>query len=150
MPPIGNPIDRPIIIGGGSPLVIQQQAGCLRPVDHRTLVPDSPDSTVTSVDVTSDGSLVRSLPFARTQCGIGFTFGDIHLAIQTDPQGRNLRIVALGDATFETHFRPEAGRFVSTAAGPDLAFRNLSIHRGGVAHRVRRALGHTEIQIHYV
>jgi hypothetical protein len=145
-----TPIDRPITISGGSPLTIQQQGARLRLVNHRTLVPDHPDSTVTSVDVASDGRLVRSVRLGHRQCGVSFHFGHIELALQTDPQGRNLRIVALGDTRFATSFRPEAGGFASISRGPELAFRNLKIHLGGVAHRVRPALGHTEIVIHYV
>jgi hypothetical protein len=129
---------------------MQQKHGWLRPVDHRTIVPESPDSTVTSVEVNSDGIQLQSLPFAGEQCGISFTFGDVHLAVQTDPTGQNLRIVALDGTNFGKHFQYEAGRFESISASPGLVFHNLCIHKGAVTHCIEPASGHTEIKIQYL
>jgi hypothetical protein len=139
--------DRPIIIDDGSPLKIQHDEGW-KVVDQRTLVTRYPDNTVTSVEVTPEHGDRQVFGFSQQQCEIDLTFGEIRLAVQTDSNGQNLRVMTLGDTRFSVHLlKKSKRRFQSTSSGPRTI--ELKILKAGVAESVAPHSGHTRIVIHY-
>ncbi len=143
--------DRPILIGGGSPLVIQQVDGCLHLVDARTLTTAFPDYAVTGIEVNPGSRGARPLMFRNQHCEIRFSFGSLQLAVQTDPEGRNLRIVIRGKKLFGADFVPvtieDRSAFQSRLSRGSIS--NLTIVKACVSKAVRLASGHNEIVIHY-
>jgi hypothetical protein len=144
--------DRPIIIHGGSPLVIEQNNGdALRVRDDHTLVSAYPDNTVTRVEV-EWGPFLRhrkqSFEFNREECNIRLSFGDIQLEVQTDAQGKNLQIVANPATSFRQHFRQTGARFEHKPSGAGPAFMIGTIRKARRDQPAVPASGHTKVVIH--
>jgi hypothetical protein len=144
-----RPVDRPIIIIGGSPLIIEQRDGRLVQIDPRTLITHYPNNAVTSIEINSVGGH-QVLRFEGQQCELQLTYGDIRIAVQTDPIGQNLRVTAVGDRTFMELLKKRRGRFQTGARASDAAIEHLRVLRNGAEQRFEQPSGHTEIVIHYV
>ena len=151
--------DRPIIIHGGSPLVIKQSNGdALQVRDDHTLASAYPDNTVTAVEVKWGPFLrhrTQPFEFTREQCNIRIAFGDIQLEVQTDAQGKNLQIVAIGTTSFRQHFRPTGAGFEQKPEGSPQkpkgsspAFTIGSIRKAGHDQPPVASSGHTTVVIH--
>jgi hypothetical protein len=143
---MSRPIDSPIIIAGGSPLILQAKAGWTV-VSPNAIATPFPNHTVTSVEVTSGDGKTHTVPFHRELCEIGFMFGLTRLAVRTDEGGRNLCISLSARKLFATHFElQDKTVYRSKAEG---MIQRLKITQPGVAHAFETT-GHTTIVIHYV
>ena len=139
--------DRPITIASGSPLTIRSRRGCLRRLGNRALVATHPEDVITSVVVKLARGEPVIFPFDDEACDISLTFGDIRLVVQTDPEGRHLRIVTLGSMGLLEHFRKVDGGFESLAE--DAIIQDLRILKAGVAQTVEQpGSDYTKIVIH--
>jgi hypothetical protein len=149
------PRDRPILISGGSPMIIEQPEGKLKVIDARNLVTAYPDSRVTSIEVDSAGGRHQTVAFERPQqAEVEFAVGEKRIAVQTDPNGQNLRIAAVSGIVFSNRALKSHGkRFVLGAEptpekGPPEPIQ-LRILKGRVEQPLDPVSGHTRITIHY-
>ncbi len=142
-----TPIDRPIIISGGSPLAITSLGGWTR-VNPRTIISPYSDNAVTSVEVNPESPTARFFEVRDDEpCDLCLTFGTVRLAVQTDPEGRNLRVVTLGDSLFTSHFVQE-DETTLRSRDAEACIQNFTIARNGERFHVELAPGETRIVIH--
>ena len=90
--------ERPIIIHGGS-LEVRYEGGW-RHINPVTVGYHSYDSRVTKVQVSVNDGAPQVIAFDHQQCEIRVKVGTIGLAVQTDPNGQNLRVTAFGGPRF--------------------------------------------------
>ena len=128
------PHNSPITISSGSPLRIQTDDGWTQ-IDARTIVTQSPEGQVSKVTVVDPGGthpLVGSS--TGSQYDITFEFppatGSLHLklGVQTNPEGRNVRVVTRCDASFGKHFFHNDTTYQSL---DDTAITNLEVRIDG-------------------
>jgi hypothetical protein len=139
--------DRPIIIHGGSPLSIRYD-GKWKKTNPLTLVTQHHDSTVTSVEVTLNGGAMQSIPFKNQQCDIRLKFGSIKLAVQTDPNGQNLRATIFGGASFDKDLVKKHARLYESRVS-DARVESLTILKDGVPESIGSVTGSVDIVIRH-
>jgi hypothetical protein len=138
--------DHPIIISGGSPLVIQHD-GWDTPDDH-TLVSRFPSNTVTSIVVTSADGKSQTFQFNQEQCELSLTYGATSVDLTTNPRGRALRLKLDDRSFFSKHFRRKDSRTFESLRS-DAAIQGLKIVKAGTEQPVGPLSGHVEIVVHY-
>lgn len=140
------PIERPIIVSGGSPLTIQFVGGWAK-VDSTTIATNYPLGTVTSIELTTASSPLRRLNFRNQECQIAIAFAGIDVAIFTGPGGRNLQ-VATTRPFGQSFFLPKDKNKIQSKL--DGAVASLKILKAGDILVNDITPGHIDLFIHYV
>ena len=138
--------DHPIIISGGSPLRIRHDSW--HPHDDRTLGSGVRANTVTRVDVMSDAGTLPTIFFKGQQLDLHLSYGDIHLDVNTNPNGQEPVVKFDGKTSLKAHFRKKDAH-THESVKDDGAVQNLVLRQGGVDMPLGAVSGHTEIVIHY-
>jgi hypothetical protein len=154
--PNGNGIgrdDTPITISDSSPLRLRSRLQWAK-YDPKEVVPltREVDRSVTLVSVMVNGQQLGPIKFNKQMCEVDITYGDIKLAVKTNPEGGMLRVRS-GPREFATDYvhSIEKDGFIYTAER-----ENAFISRVGVKQNGRVLLdenwetpGEKEITIHY-
>jgi hypothetical protein len=141
---VGLAADHPIIISGGSPLVLDHDSWNQR--DDQNLGSTVP-AAVTSIEVTSNGQAFPPIVFNGEALDMHLNYGTIQLTVVTDGQGHNLLVAVDSKTSLKKHFSHKGTQFVSKQNGASL--QGLSILKAGADQTPSPISNHTVIVIHY-
>ena len=141
---VGLAADHPIIISGGSPLVLEHDSWHQR--DNQDLGTDI-DGTVTSIEVTSNGQAFPAIAFKSEQIEVHLTYGTIQVSVATDGEGHHPIVTVDSSTSLKKHFSRKGAQFVSKQSSASI--QGLSILKAGVEQAPSPISGHTVIVIHY-
>jgi hypothetical protein len=140
-------VDHPIIISGGSPLVVQHDEWVGGGDDH-SLATKQDNATVTSVEVKLGSEAPRIIPFNKQRCEISLRYGTIGLNVSTNANGQVLRIRTDGATFFSKRFRRrDKGTYESLVS--DQHIDRVRILKAGADQGIPAYSGHVELVIHY-
>jgi hypothetical protein len=141
---VGLAADHPIIISGGSPLVLDHDSWNQR--DDQNLG-STASGTVTSIEVTSNGHAFPPIVFKGEALDLHLTYGSIQLTVATDGQGHNPLVAVDSKTSFKKHFNHTGTQFVSKQKSASI--QGLRILKAGIDQTPGPISNHTVIVIHY-